>query len=788
MKVSYKWLQEYLPALKTPADQLADKLSLIGLEVEEIQDLSKSWDKIVVALVEEKQKHPNADRLSVCKVYDGEQRYNVVCGAPNVEAGKKFPFARLGAEFSNGLVIKKVKLRGVESSGMLCSASELGLAEESKGLFELSQEANVGQSLADHLKRNDIIFDIGLTPNRGDCLSHVGIAREIAAIEDIQIKIPQTKLPVGSFKNKVQIEIKTDSCFRYTSRSLTNIKVQNSPQWLRSRLESCGIRSLNNIVDATNYIMLSTGHPLHAFDARYIQDSQIIIRNAKKGETLKTLDGLERSLKKEDCLIADSKKALALAGIMGGEESQIREDTTEIILEAASFDADIIRKTAKRLAINTESSHRFERSVASENVKEALDLLTAFILDLCPDAELSKETLDSYPKKQKKFKLKLKEASIESVLGLKIASSKVNKILKNLNLNPQKTKDLWTLSIPAYRFDLRREIDIIEEIIRHHSLEELPSDLPSITMKASRVSPQVKFEEKIKKYLISKGFFELIHYSFSDPTDFEKLDQLDDNSIFLENPLSQDLSVMRQSHLPSLIKNIRKYGKSERKRLFECRSVYSKAYGEKKRLSCVLAGPSESLSWNRKEVALSFYNIKELIESLFEYLKIDFTLTEFGGDQVYHPYQSVQIKVQNNPIGKAGQIHPQLLQSFDIDQKVFALELDLDFLVQLKTLSKFKFEKPSDYPSVDRDLAILIDKSTSYHQIYKAFKKHWPSLLADIKFYDLYEGSSIPDSKKSLTFNLIYESPYKTLSDDEVNKVHFDFVKAIQKEIEIDLR
>lgn len=792
MKFSYQWLKELLPGLKERPKKLAHTLTLAGLEVESVEEQGKGLEKVVVGQVKSVAKHPNADRLSVCEVSDGKEVHSIVCGAPNVSPGKKYPLALEGAELPNGLILKRVKIRGVESRGMLCSAKELGLSEEVEGILELPDNAPVGRSFASYYQLNDSILDVANPPNRGDCLSHIGLAREIGAIHPPHFKDLRSHLIKGTYsiKDYVKVQVKDSrGCPRYCSRVIRGIKISPSPKWMVSRLESLGVRSINNVVDATNYVMLETGHPLHAFDHRFLRGGKLIIRKAGQAQKFETLDDEKRDLVAEDLVIADVEGVVALAGIMGGKNSEVQEDTSVLVLEAAAFNPVRIRQTARRLGLQSESSYRFERVVNPDTVSFALNRLTQLILELA-GGEASREVIDLYPKKVKPVRLTLREARLEHILGIKIKQAEVKRILTSLGFKPVRSASGWRLTIPLYRNDITREIDVIEEVVRLSGYDQIKPELPRSIMRPARQSEQGKLEESVRNFLLNHGFYETIHYSFCGPEDLQKGGYSGD-AVRLANPLSREMSLLRPALLPALLETYAKNRSSSEEglRFFELRQIYFPPQGEQKRLAGIYGGPFYSTNWIEKGRLMDFFDGKGLLEAFFNFAKlasVSFVPTDERPE--FHPGQCMRIDSNKKTLGYFGKLHPAILGKADLKDSVFYFDLDYSLLVQEWGAQGLRYEILSPYPRVTRDMALVMNEEMTHEEILKAVAELNVSWLKEVSLFDLYKGDKLPPGKKSLAFALVYENVERTLTDEEVNEVHFKLIDSLKNKLGVELR
>lgn len=804
MKVSYNWLCEILPGLsKYSAVEVAQKLTFAGLEVEGFEDQKQKLAGIVVGEVLSKDKHPNADKLSLCQVSSGQETYQVVCGAPNVEAGSKFPFATLGTTMPDGLHIKPIQLRKVDSHGMLCSAKELQLSDEANGLLVLDSKLKTGTPIADALSLNDVIFELGITPNRGDALSHWGVVRDLMALFDLEADfskiLPQSqKLVSGdSHKGEADLCVKVadaELCGRFTASRIRGVKVAPSPTWLASRLQSLGLRSINNVVDATNYVMMLTGHPVHAYDARDIKGDCLCIRPLESDLKYKTLDETEQKLKKDDLMIFDQEGPVALAGIMGGANSEIKEDTSEVILEVAFFNPLRVRRTAKRCGLQTDSSYRFERFVNPDSVLHAHQILRDLILSFAGGQ--ASTIIDEYPKAFETTQIDFNPNAVTRLLGVELGHKLIESILTKLGCQcDTQDSNSWTVTVPLFRSDLERSVDLVEEVARIYGLDQIPVQTPRICLQSSRENPLTQYQKQVKQFFMDHGFLETIHYSFTDPEYLKKFDSEFniEEAVVLQNPIASDLSVFRQSLVPSLFKT---YQKNKLKvdhglQFFELRNVYHKLDGNQTKEQLSLAGlyAGNPLGRNRFEQKRSFdvFDGKGWLESLFETFHIQ-TEVQVLEEWPYHPGQALVYKTKHGVLAKLGSLHPKLLQDFKIKESVCVFELDFEKFVQCLQESQIQFKAPSVLPPVYRDMALLVPQTLTYQQLQDQILKLNPKYLSDIKLFDVYEGDSLPEGKKSLALSLVYQPQSESLTDEEVNKIHFGLVDQLKSSVGAELR
>lgn len=805
MYVSYNWLCEIIPGLnKIPASDLAKRLTMSGLEVEEFIDQGAKLKGIIVGEVVHREKHPNADKLSLTRVSTGKEEFQVVCGAPNVQAGRKYPFATLGTVMPGGLEIKPIKLRGVESFGMLCSAKELELSAETSGLYELDLNLPTGQDIASALSLDDVILGLNITPNRGDALSHWGVARDIAALTglkpNLEILAPASSGVVSGVaakhKSKQAAKLKVShqdhkACPRYSASQIFGVKIAPSPVWLSRRLEALGLRSINNVVDATNYVMLLTGHPVHAFDAANVADQHIQIYSLQDSQKFKTLDGVERQLLAGDLVIADGKHPVALAGIMGGENSEVKDQTQDLILEVAFFDPNVIRRTSRRLGLQTESSYRFARFVNPDSIVQAHEILRDLIVALA-GGEVS-DIIDSYPKAFTPVKIEFPESEIARVLGITVPRADVNRILTGLNCQVQESKDGFIVTVPIARSDLQRPADLVEEIARIYGMDKIPPSMPRLSVRSSAESKASRFEHEIKDFFVARGFHETVHYSFGDAKLFETTLKIKaDELLPLKNPLSEDLAMMRPSHLPQLLNTYKKNHLNTDKglRLFELRKVYHNqgARTEEKQVLTLLYTGNP---WGRNPYGLNresdFYDGKGLLTAFFKQARIA-TEEKVHTAWPYHSGQSAEFVAGGKRLAIVGALHPELLQALKIKEKLFAIEIDYDAVIALYQEKPVQYQAISILPPVYRDLALLAPKELMHADVLAAIAADRPPLLKHIELFDLYEGPNLPAGKKSLAYSFVYQPEGESLTDEVVNQMHFALVDKLKAKLGVDLR
>jgi phenylalanyl-tRNA synthetase beta chain len=801
MIVTYNWLKEFVDC-DLPAEELSHLLTMLGLEVERMEVVGGGMDDVVVAQVLERNQHPNADKLSLCKVDNGKEILSIVCGAQNFKAGDKVALAQIGATLPGDFKIKRSKIRGEESFGMLCSEKELALADDSAGIMILPQEFQVGTPLFDALGTKDVIFEIGLTPNRADCLSVVGVAREIAAklgkkVHYPGLEVPESAAPISEIAS-VTIDA-PDLCPRYTARHISGCTLAPSPTWLVERLRAAGIRSINNVVDVTNYVLLEYGHPLHAFDFRLLAGGKIVVAAAADGELFTTLDGQERKLISSDLTIRDGAKAVALAGIMGGGNSEIGEGTTEVLLESAYFDPSAIRRTSKRLGIHTESSHRFERGTDVAGLTRALDRAAALIAELS-GGKVARGIIDVYPEPIEPRVITARLARINAVSGLSLTAAEVKDIFQRLEFEVTETEPgLFRVKVPLFRIDLEREIDLVEEAVRLNGFEKVPVTMPTAEVFSDLPSEELKLTTRVKDLLVSQGLSEVINYSFVAPTSCEKIllppEDFRRQGVALLNPISDELSVMRTTLLPGLletaVKNIN--FRTLNLRIFEMRRVYIPTQGkelpdEPLYLSALLTGSREPEGWNQPKGQLDFFDIKGILENLLADLNV--TQVSYSTEQLdpyFHPGKACRIMSGNRALGSLGELHPTVQENYGIGTPLYYLELNFEALVAARR-PRGTAQVPSRFPSTFRDIAMLLPLEIPAADIVACVTGVKAAELEGVEIFDLYTGGNIPKGEKSIAVRVRYGSKERTLTDDEVTRLHQRVTDALAKKLNVSFR
>ncbi|HEY3346665.1 MAG TPA: phenylalanine--tRNA ligase subunit beta [Nitrospirota bacterium] len=800
MRISYNWLKEFVDFDLTP-QQVSDRLTMAGLEVEGLEYLGEGISGVVVAQIKTMKPHPDADKLTLCEVDRGDGVVQIVCGAKNMKEGDKVPLATVGAKLPNGMEIGKAKLRGIESFGMLCSDKELGLAKESAGLLILPEDFKVGEDFVKAAMLDDWAMEINVTPNRPDCLSILGIAREVSAILRKPLTPPALSMEESEKQTKDLIKLEVhDSklCPRYAGRVITGVKIGPSPLWMKRRLEACGVRSINNVVDVTNYVLLEMGHPLHAFDYDLLEGRRIVVRTAEEGESFTTLDGVERKLSAGMLLICDGARAVALAGIMGGQNSEVTDKTTDIFIESAYFNPTSIRKTSKALGMHTEASHRFERGTDPEGLIMAMYRASELIQKLA-GGQVAGGRVDSYPERIVLADVPVRTARVNEVLGTDLETGEMTDIMGRMHVAVKDASDEgFTVVPPTFRQDLEREADVIEEVARIHGYGKIRTTLPRYTMAPRPVDRSRDASRLLKDALFAEGYSEVINYSFINPEDFDRLNLPDDdplrNVVTLKNPLTAEQSVMRTTLLPSLINNlVWNFNRGVRDiKVFELSKVFRPSGpglpDEPLRISAVATGRRTGSLWDGREGFVDFFDLKGVAETLLEILKVEGAVFRPATDVPFlHPGKSAWIMVEGGQAGFVGQLHPDVAGNFDIPVDAFVFEIDLQSLIEMD-LPETNYAQLPRFPQVERDVALIVPDDVTSFVITKAIETMKVDLVEDVKLFDYYSGKPIPEGSKSLAYTITYRSPDRTLTDEEVNAVHTQIVESLKEKLGAETR
>jgi len=801
MNVTYNWLKEFVDFDLSP-EQLADLLTMLGLEVEAMVRVGCGMDDVVVAVVEEKQQHPNADKLSLCRVNSGSEVLEIVCGAQNFKSGDTVALAKIGAVLPGDFKIKRSKIRGTESFGMLCSEKELGLAEESAGIMVLEPGLPLGQPVFEALGLKDTQFEIGLTPNRSDCLSVIGIAREIAAKLGKRVSYPGISLDEEgeAVESAIGVAIvDADLCPRYAARYISGCRIAPSPQWLVKRLNAIGIRSINNVVDVTNLVMMELGQPLHAFDCDRLAGNRIIVRRAGEGEVFTTLDDQQRILSANDLVICDAERPVALAGVMGGQNSEISDSTCNVLLESAWFKPAAIRTTSKRLGLHTESSHRFERGIDIGGVVRALDRAAALIAGLS-GGSVARGALDVYPGQTGPAAITLRPERANAIIGIQLSGAEMIDILRRLEFTVQELPEgILSVVAPSYRVDIEREIDLIEEIARLNGFDRIPATMPVAPVISDRPTPHQRLERAVRDALVAQGMTEVINFSFTTPDAAGKLTLSDDDprrrGIRLANPLVEEQSIMRTSLLPGLLETAARNMnfRSLDLKLFEMRRVYlpTAASEMPREPICIvgaLTGSPNREGWSNIAATTDFYDAKGIVENILDLLNI--TNVKWVADTpepYFHPGKSCSIMAGRERIGVLGEIHPTVQENFGLDKPVYCFELDFEKLVQLARQQR-SINVPSRFPDSSRDIAMLAPEEVPAERIIECVRGAKIPEIEQVEIFDVYRGTGIPEGYKSIAIRIRYRSYDRTLKDEEIGTLHSKVLDSLVNKVKVSIR
>lgn len=785
MIVSLNWLKELVDIKDIELDKLEELISLNVIEIEGIKKLV-TVSNLTVGHVLECEMHPDSDHLHVCKVDLGDDVYQIVCGAPNVKKGLYVIVARVGAEFPD-FTIKKSKIRGVESNGMICSLQELGIEEKyvpeeyKDGIYYFDKEVKPGSNPLEVLGLDDVAIELGLTPNRGDLLSHLGVAYDVAAVTNKKVILPDCNVKEIEKKNDVTVKVDTENCKFYSARKIENVVIKESPWWLKSKLITAGVRPINNVVDITNYVMLLLGQPLHSFDGDVL-GNKIVVRNAKKGEVLKTLDDIDRKLEENDVVITDGEKILCLGGIMGGLYSSIENNTKTVVLESAYFDGLNVRKTSSRLGLRSESSVRFERKIDPNRCIMAINLAAKLISELACGNVLSGVSIYDNIDKNDKI-IETSKNNINKVLGTNL-DKEINDILDRLDFKYEELNGELKISVPTRRVDIEMYQDINEEIARIYGYNNIPTTLPK-TDSVGKLNPKQSLTRAIRNELIGLGLNETVNYSLIGSN--EDLYALtEEKSVKIAMPMTEDRKIMRKSLINSLVEVV-KYNKARKMsdiQIFEIGKVYAEGK-EMNRLAIAMSGMFESNLWQGKKQVCDFYLLKGIVESLFD--KIGLTVSfERGTHKAYHPGISANIILNGKNIGVFGQIHPSIKAKEDLFD-TYILELDLDAVLDANR-KEIKFEPISKFPSVTRDIAIVVDKKITAKEIVDLIKQTGKKMLTNVEIFDIYEGEKIKENTKSIAISLTFMNNEGTLETADVDKKVSSILTRLSMVLNAELR
>lgn len=814
MKISLQWVNDFVDIteeMKKPQD-LAELLTKAGLEVEEVIDRRKDFEFVQVGLILEKDQHPNADRLSVCKVTTGDGVvHQIVCGAKNHKAGDRVVVALPGAVLPGNFAIKQSSLRGVDSGGMLCSTKELGLPGDAEGLLILGEDAVVGENFAKHMKLEDVIFELKVTPNRADCLSHYGLAREIACLTNKELKPldPPQEFDGPSTQSVAKVEVKdSELCPRYCARVVKGVKVGPSPDWLRNRLESVGLSSINNVVDVTNYVMMELGQPLHAFDLASLAGQKIVVQTATAGERFKTLDGTEVSLHEGELTIRDAEKIVALAGVVGGQNSGVSESTRDILIESASFQAMAVRKASRGHGIETDSAYRFSRGVDMNGAFRAMNRAAELILKVA-GGEAGSNAFDTHPEPASKKKIAIRLDQVTERLGYTADEERFVGFMTRLGCQVLPTSaGSYEILPPSFRFDMEQDVDLIEEYARLNGYEHIPETLPMTAKAPLAHDEKHRLQKKVHSILRGQGALQAWNYGFVGSKAFEAFVgggealastglALPEQFARLRNPLSDDLDIMRPALSFGLYRNLitnARYG-NDQGFLYEIGSVFgqSKAegYQESTRLALVAWGRPRGLwtkTWNHPVV----FDVKAAVEALLESLRISsytWVSPKEKSEVVAfcHRGQFAQLMVEGKKVGFIGTLHPVLLEEEKIRETAAIAEFDLDLLLKGQP-RPYRSEALSKFPQVERDFAFVMPKSQRVGEVLREIKKAGGALLVDVDVFDVYEGEKMEEGKKSVAIRLLYQDKNATLQEGQIQELQNKILEQVSKTFGISVR
>lgn len=798
MLISLNWLKQYIDLDGIEINEMENALTMIGQEVEKIEIAGSNLENVVTAKIIEKEMHPDSDHLTVCKVDNGKEILQIVCGASNHKAGDKVVLAQIGAKLSEDFVIKKGKIRGKESCGMLCSEVELGIGSDKDGIIILPEDAPIGVPFKDYLGINDTVFELEITPNRPDCLSHIGIARELSAYYGKELKYPETEIKSEiseKTSDNVKVSIEDSNLSRrYVTRILKNVTVKESPKWLKERIEAVGLRSINNIVDVSNFILMEMNHPNHVFDLDKIEGNEIKVKSAVKGDKLVTLDDQERELEDGDIVICDSKKILALGGVMGGLDSEVTDNTKNILLEVAQFNPQNVRKTSRRLTLSSDSSYRFERGIDVEDSIKVINRLANLIQEVA-GGEILNGYVDVYPVPHENKVAELNFERLNRFVGKVIPREKVIEILRNLEIDVKDNGETLTLTAPSYRGDLELEQDYFEEVIRMYGFDNIENILPRVDINKNSTLDTTKLTDRVKTICASVGLKEVINYSFIPKDALQKLKFTgvsEDKLIDISNPITEDFVTMRPTLLYSLIKNAKDNMNRNVSniRFFEVSRTFEKAEELAKediKVGIILAGENDKTLWNPKPVHYDFYDLKGIVEEIFSKLKFQSFSIKRSVQTEFHPGRSADVFVGKEYIGSFGEIHPDVLENFGLDKKtVLVAEFNIE-LIKKYINKPFVYQGIVKYPAVPRDLALVMNENILVGDVLKTIEKI-DKKVEKVELFDIYQGIGVEPGKKSVAISILLRDDSKTLEEKEINDIIDKILAKMKKDYMAELR
>jgi phenylalanyl-tRNA synthetase beta chain len=810
MKISLEWLRKYV-AIKIPVKELADRLTMSGLEVESVEDLSAKYEKFVVGQVIDVKKHPSADKLTLCTVDIGKQDLDIVCGAPNVAVGQKVPVGLVGALVPRGqhdpdgkpFVLERMKIRGIESNGMICSEFELGLGEDAEGILILDESVVVGTPLAEYLGSTQTVLEIGLTPNRPDCMSHLGVAREVAALLGAKLARPVTRLKESQDRTNTHASVRVENaadCPRYTARVVRGVKVAPSPSWLQEALKSVALRPVNNVVDVTNFVMMELGHPLHPFDYDKLAERTIVVRRASEGESFTTLDGKQRNLRADTLMICDARQPVGIAGVMGGANTEISDTTVNVLLEGAYFNPRSIRRTSKYLGLSTDASQRFERGADPNATRFAVDRAAQLIQEAC-GGEILRGAIDVYPRKIKPRAIPLRVKRVNEVLGTDLREKEIIRVLSSLEIvlkgaRKSKAGRQFIFYAPTFRPDLEREIDLTEEIARIHGYDRIETRISTALKFSSQPIPQDS-SDYLRDFLAGEGFHEIVTNSLQKKAIASLANA---HGVDILNPISEDMAALRTSLVPGVLEVLRhniNHGMPDLK-LFEIGSVFRQGsdsekgryfdqYVEEERIILAQTGLARAPGWEKQHRGTDLFDLKGTTERLLSKIFLDKfrfiyystinTLTEF----------SVDIEFNGGYIGFLGKLNSDTVMAFGVEQEVYVTELLVDPIKE-RLGRKPSFRPLPKFPSVFRDLAFVVDEKVAVSALEESIRSSAGVLLKRIRLFDLYTGDQVERGKKSCAFSLEFLSAERTLTEEEVEGLTQRVIQYVGQKLDAKLR
>lgn len=796
MLVSYKWLQEYIDLNDITPDELADRITRSGIEVEGVEVLNEDMKNIVIGHVLEREQHPNADKLNKCLVDVGDgEPVQIVCGAPNVDAGQKVAVAKVGAVLPGNFKIKKAKLRGEESNGMICSLTELGIESKlvakdfSEGIFVFPSDVEVGRDALEYLQRDDAVLELGLTPNRSDCLSMIGVAYEVAAVLSKDVKLPAVDYPKAAEKASDYVSVKVENSEDaplYTAKIIKNVKVAPSPLWMQGRLMAAGIRPHNNVVDITNYILLEYGQPLHAFDYDRLGSKEILVRRAKAGETITTLDDAKRTLSEDNLLITNGETGVAVAGVMGGANSEVQNDTTTVLLESAYFEAGVIRKSSKTLGLRSEASARYEKGIDPNRVRQAAER-AAQLLQLYAGGDVleGEAAVDALKAEPKVVSITLEK--LNNVLGTSLTENEVTDIFKRLQFETSVENGSFTVTVPTRRNDITIPEDLTEEVARLFGYDDIPTTLPIGASIPGALTEYQKKRRSVRKYLEGAGLYQAITYALTSDKKVQQFALEKRNPVRLAMPMSEERALLRQSIIPQLLEVV-KYNAARQNdslAVYETGVVFleteqNQLPEEREHVAGAITGSWVSHVWQGEKKPVDFFVLKGVLEGLLQKLgvskSIEFTRGTMDG---MHPGRTAEILFNGESIGFAGQVHPQVQNELDL-KETYVFELDLSKLLATE-VNELQYTTIPRFPSVTRDIALVVDATILAGDIQNIIVEAGGSLLKEVQVFDLYEGDKMEEGKKSIAYSLKYFDPEQTLTDEMITKSHDKVLEAVKE-------